>query len=191
MDRCHLPWLPMSDIKSNSKLVASTDPDYESRIQAALVGVTNGTYNNITVAARVTKYSSANFIVQVAAQNKAENDVRLSRIEEDIKTKIFDSSLSSYDRKDDLVTIASALPLPRDGTMIELTARIKEHLAGNPDCARQPSVLTSIMVLATAYPTQGATGIVKRSNIEKRDPDELDVNDNNYIYAEYGQFPQQ
>ncbi|KAG1883808.1 hypothetical protein F4604DRAFT_1920311 [Suillus subluteus] len=133
----------------------------------------------------------ANFIVQVAAQNKAENDVRLSRIEEDIKTKIFDSSPSSYNRKDDLVTTAGALPLPRDRTMIELTARIKEHLAGNPDCARQPSVLTSIMVLATAYPTQGATGIVKRSNIEKRDPDELDVNDSNYTYAEYGQNPHQ
>ncbi|KAG2125467.1 uncharacterized protein EDB93DRAFT_1191027 [Suillus bovinus] len=57
-----------------------------------------------------------------AAQKKAENDVRLSRIEEDIKTKVFDGSLSSYKRKDDLVTIAGALSLSRDGTMIELTA---------------------------------------------------------------------
>ncbi|KAG1846987.1 hypothetical protein DFJ58DRAFT_892032, partial [Suillus subalutaceus] len=72
------------------------------------------------------------------AQKKAENNVRLSRIEEEIKTKVFDGSLSSYKRKDDLVTIAGALPLLRDGTMIELTARIKEHLAGNPDCASQP-----------------------------------------------------
>lgn len=42
--------------------------------------------------------------------------------------------LSSYKRKDDLITIAGALSLPRDGTMIDLTARIKEHLTGNPDC---------------------------------------------------------
>ncbi|KAG0693570.1 hypothetical protein DFH29DRAFT_881361 [Suillus ampliporus] len=35
------------------KLVASTNSEYESRIQAALVGVTNSTYKNITVAARV------------------------------------------------------------------------------------------------------------------------------------------
>ncbi|KAG2747249.1 hypothetical protein P692DRAFT_201916382 [Suillus brevipes Sb2] len=37
------------------KLVASTDPKYESRIQAALVGIANGTHKNITVAARVHK----------------------------------------------------------------------------------------------------------------------------------------
>ncbi|KAG1905855.1 uncharacterized protein F5891DRAFT_1182921 [Suillus fuscotomentosus] len=73
-----------------------------------------------------------------AAQKKAENDLRLSRIEEDIKTKVFDGSLSSYKRKDDLIIIAGALSLPRDRTMIELTARIKDFLAGNPECASQP-----------------------------------------------------
>ncbi|KAG1731414.1 hypothetical protein EDB19DRAFT_1912534 [Suillus lakei] len=41
--------------RHRGKLVASTDPEYESRIQAALMGVTNGTYKNITVAARVHK----------------------------------------------------------------------------------------------------------------------------------------
>ncbi|KAG0703193.1 hypothetical protein DFH29DRAFT_1043299 [Suillus ampliporus] len=35
--------------------LASTDPEYESKIQAALMGITNGTYKNITVAARVHK----------------------------------------------------------------------------------------------------------------------------------------
>ncbi|KAG1900505.1 uncharacterized protein F5891DRAFT_1188412 [Suillus fuscotomentosus] len=35
------------------KLSASTDPNYESRIQAALVDIANGTCKNITVAARV------------------------------------------------------------------------------------------------------------------------------------------
>ncbi|KAG2061628.1 hypothetical protein BDR06DRAFT_1001900 [Suillus hirtellus] len=73
-----------------------------------------------------------------AAQKKAENDLWLSCIEEDIKTKVFDGSLSSYKCKDDLITIAGTLLLPRDGTMIELTARIKDFLAGNPECASQP-----------------------------------------------------
>ncbi|KAG1843046.1 hypothetical protein F4604DRAFT_1825208 [Suillus subluteus] len=40
------------------------------------------------------------------------------------------------------------------------------------------SVLASIMVLATAYPTQGATSITKRSNVEKRE--ELGANDSHY-----------
>ncbi|KAG1872073.1 hypothetical protein C8R48DRAFT_49807 [Suillus tomentosus] len=50
--------------------------------------------------------------------------------------KVFDDLLLSYRRKDDLITIAFAgvLSLLRDGTMIDLTARIKEHLTGNPDC---------------------------------------------------------
>ncbi|KAG2143333.1 hypothetical protein BD769DRAFT_1661769 [Suillus cothurnatus] len=42
------------------------------------------------------------------------------------------------------------------------------------------SVLTSIVVLATAYPTQGATGIAKRSNTRKRG-EELDFNPVDYI----------
>jgi hypothetical protein len=41
--------------RHRGKLVASTDPEYESRIQAALMGVTDGTYKNITVAAKVHK----------------------------------------------------------------------------------------------------------------------------------------
>ncbi|OAX31862.1 hypothetical protein K503DRAFT_870449 [Rhizopogon vinicolor AM-OR11-026] len=53
------------------------------------------------------------------------------------KTKVFDS-LTSYKCKDDFVTIAGTLSLPRDGTVIELTARIKEHLAVNTDCTNQP-----------------------------------------------------
>ncbi|KAG1842865.1 hypothetical protein DFJ58DRAFT_805467 [Suillus subalutaceus] len=40
------------------------------------------------------------------------------------------------------------------------------------------SVLASLVILATAYPTQGATGITKRSNVEKRK--ELDANDSHY-----------
>ncbi|KAG2054855.1 hypothetical protein BDR06DRAFT_847100, partial [Suillus hirtellus] len=64
--------------------------------------------------------------------------LRLSRIEKDIKTKVFNGSLSSHKRNDDLVTIAGALSLLRDGTMIELTGRITDFFAGNPECASQP-----------------------------------------------------
>ena len=73
-----------------------------------------------------------------AAQGTAENDARLSQIEEDIKAKAFDGSLASYRCKDDLITIAGVLSLSRDGTVTELTTRIKEHLAANPDCTNQP-----------------------------------------------------
>ncbi|KAG2078897.1 hypothetical protein BDR04DRAFT_8523 [Suillus decipiens] len=41
--------------RRRGKLLSSTDPDYESRIQAALVDVTNGACKNISVAARVHK----------------------------------------------------------------------------------------------------------------------------------------
>ncbi|KAG2051942.1 hypothetical protein BDR06DRAFT_958273 [Suillus hirtellus] len=44
-----------------------------------------------------------------AAQKIAENDVRLSSIEEDIKTKVFDGSLSSYEHKDELISLSPAL----------------------------------------------------------------------------------
>ncbi|KAG2032667.1 hypothetical protein BDR03DRAFT_1015018 [Suillus americanus] len=98
-----------------------------------------------------------------AAQKKAENDVRLSRIEEDIKMKVFDGSLSSYKRKDDLVTIAGALSLPRDGTMIELTAQIKEHLAGNPDCASQPRFAGLLGGKRTSAATVSAASTSRRS----------------------------
>ncbi|KAG1810704.1 uncharacterized protein BJ212DRAFT_1484271 [Suillus subaureus] len=48
------------------------------------------------------------------------------------------------------------------------------------------SVLASIVVLATAYPTQGAAGIAKRSSdVEKRNLEELDVNDSDYTYKKY------
>ncbi|KAG2076945.1 hypothetical protein BDR04DRAFT_1227685 [Suillus decipiens] len=147
--------------RRRGKLLSSTDPDYESRIQAALVDVTNGTCKNISVAARVARqtlrdrsrslhvsrsdHAKSRQLLQPSEEDavkdwlkKAENDVRLSRIEEDIDTKVFDGPLSSYKRKDDLITIAGALSLSRDGTVIDLTARIKEHLAGNPDCASQP-----------------------------------------------------
>ncbi|KAG1849993.1 hypothetical protein F4604DRAFT_1809839 [Suillus subluteus] len=49
------------------------------------------------------------------------------------------------------------------------------------------SVLASIVVLATAYPTQGAAGIAKRSNVEKRDSEglQVDANDSSYTFKDY------
>ncbi|KAG2068270.1 hypothetical protein BDR04DRAFT_1209360 [Suillus decipiens] len=47
------------------------------------------------------------------------------------------------------------------------------------------SVLASIVVLATAYPTQGAAGFAKRSNVEKRDSEDVDVYDNDYVFDDY------
>ncbi|KAG2365840.1 hypothetical protein BDR07DRAFT_1458902 [Suillus spraguei] len=42
------------------------------------------------------------------------------------------------------------------------------------------TVLASIVVFATAYPTQGETGIAKRSNVGKRDSEELDIDFTTY-----------
>ncbi|KAG2054481.1 hypothetical protein BDR06DRAFT_1049422, partial [Suillus hirtellus] len=64
--------------------------------------------------------------------------LRLSRIEKDIKMKVFDGLLSLHKRNDDLITIAGALSLLRDGTMIALTGWIKDFFAGNPECMSQP-----------------------------------------------------
>ncbi|KAG1797886.1 uncharacterized protein HD556DRAFT_1306465 [Suillus plorans] len=104
------------------KLVASTDPNYKSRIQDAPV--------DVTICKSTQGSCNTNFIVQVAQQSLKDHSrgscrglaIQLLRIEKDIKTKVFDGSLSLYGRKDDLITIAGALSLPRDGTMIELTA---------------------------------------------------------------------
>ncbi|KAG2128654.1 uncharacterized protein EDB93DRAFT_152622 [Suillus bovinus] len=41
------------------------------------------------------------------------------------------------------------------------------------------SVLASVIVLATAYPTMQGAGIAKRSSVEQRE--ELDAEDRNYI----------
>ncbi|KAG2068265.1 hypothetical protein BDR04DRAFT_1232889 [Suillus decipiens] len=47
------------------------------------------------------------------------------------------------------------------------------------------SVLASIVVFATAYPTQGATGIAKRSNVGKRDSEEVGIVDTDYQFKDY------
>jgi hypothetical protein len=64
--------------------------------------------------------------------------------------------------KDDLVTIAGALSLPRDGMVIDLTARIKEHLAANADCANQAISQGLRHFLGTASTTQVLLQVIRR-----------------------------
>ena len=52
--------------------------------------------------------------------------------------KTFTSPLASYIRKDDLKDIAAALTLDQTGTIAELQARCKEHLAHHPELQSHP-----------------------------------------------------
>ena len=54
---------------------------------------------------------------------KAEMNAQTIRILNDSATKVFNSPLASYKCKADLITIAGALELPADGTIVDLTAR--------------------------------------------------------------------
>ena len=72
------------------------------------------------------------------AQKTAETVARNTRIATDSVLRTFDNSLSAYKRKDDLLTIASALEIVTTGTVPQLTARIKDHLHTHPDLASNP-----------------------------------------------------
>ena len=61
------------------------------------------------------------------AQKQAANQARLAQIEKDVATKTFNGSLKSY-KKPELVALAGALSLSRDGTVDELRDRITRHL---------------------------------------------------------------
>ncbi|KAG1721065.1 hypothetical protein EDB19DRAFT_2044466 [Suillus lakei] len=106
----------------NERLVNKTQKKCQKSKKINACFVTHPELREAFEAEEIERIEKEKVDAEKAAQKKAENDVRLSCIEEDIKTKVFDGSLSSYKRKDDLVTIAGALSLPRDGTMIELTA---------------------------------------------------------------------
>ena len=73
------------------------------------------------------------------AKKKADGEVRLSQIEQDIRSKMFDS-LSTFRRKDDYITLAGALGISREGTVEELKTRIKDYLAdpSHADIAQNP-----------------------------------------------------
>jgi hypothetical protein len=66
------------------------------------------------------------------AQKTSEALERNAQITQDIVLKIFDKPLTSYKRKDELVTIAGALKILATGTNPELFSRIKDHLTTNP-----------------------------------------------------------
>lgn len=72
------------------------------------------------------------------AQKTAETAARNARIATDTVLRTFDNSLSTYKRKDDLLTIAGALQIVATGTVPQLTARIKEYLHVHPDLASNP-----------------------------------------------------
>jgi hypothetical protein len=69
------------------------------------------------------------------AEKAAQEKIRLARINEEIVLKVFTKSLSSYKRKDDLITLAGALQLETTGTVAELTTRVKAHIEAHPELA--------------------------------------------------------
>ena len=73
------------------------------------------------------------------AKKKADEDVRQSQIEQDIRGKTFDA-LSTFRRKDDYITLAGALGISREGTVEELKTRIKHYIAdpSHADIALNP-----------------------------------------------------
>ena len=94
------------------KLASSTDPEYEKHMQEA-----------IEPEGQVSRG------IRDQGQKKAEDEARLAKIGEDIKTKVFDGPISSYTRKDDLV-LCGTLGLSQDGTRDELKARMKAAAPG-------------------------------------------------------------
>jgi len=76
--------------------------------------------------------------LEKAAQKKANEMARTLRINEEIRSRVFDCPLASYKRKDDLVALAGALLLPMDGTVVELMKVIKGYLDKNPTRADEP-----------------------------------------------------
>ena len=66
------------------------------------------------------------------AQKALDVLAQTAQITQDIVSKIFDKPLTSYKRKDELVTIAGALKILATGTNPERFSRIKDHLTVNP-----------------------------------------------------------
>ena len=59
---------------------------------------------------------------------------RTRQIYQEVDNCIFDAPLSTYKRKDDLVTLAGTPSLPMEGTVVELTKAINGHLVENSSC---------------------------------------------------------
>ncbi|KAL4067074.1 hypothetical protein V8B97DRAFT_1008463 [Scleroderma yunnanense] len=71
---------------------------------------------------------------EATAKKRAENEARMSRIDHDVVLKTFDSPLSTYKRKDDLVTIARALQIAVESkdTITALSKKIRAHMDEDP-----------------------------------------------------------
>ena len=76
--------------------------------------------------------------IMKAAKKKANDTTRTLRINQEILSRVFGYPLASYKWKDDLVALAGALTLPMEGTIVELTKVIKDHLAENPSRTNEP-----------------------------------------------------
>ncbi|KAJ8509345.1 hypothetical protein ONZ45_g8476 [Pleurotus djamor] len=68
---------------------------------------------------------------QKEADKAAEEAARQERISIDATSKVFLKPLTSYRKKEDLLVLATALGLSTDGTIPELSNRIKDHLEAN------------------------------------------------------------
>ncbi|THH28929.1 hypothetical protein EUX98_g5259 [Antrodiella citrinella] len=68
----------------------------------------------------------------------AETAARDQRIVEGASSKVFDNALSSYTRKEDLITLARALKVTDTGKNPEIKKRIQEHLQEHPELTENP-----------------------------------------------------
>ncbi|KIL65352.1 hypothetical protein M378DRAFT_77093, partial [Amanita muscaria Koide BX008] len=85
------------------------------------------------------------------AQKLAEQEVRNARIAEDAVSKVFAHTLTSYKKKDELLSIAGALQISDKGTIPELLNRIRQHMELHPELRENPR-------FAGLFQTPGARG---------------------------------
>ncbi|KIL54744.1 hypothetical protein M378DRAFT_91977 [Amanita muscaria Koide BX008] len=85
------------------------------------------------------------------AQKLAEQEVRNARIAEDAVSKVFAHTLTSYKKKDELLSIAGALQISDKGTIPELLNRIRQHMELHPELRENPC-------FAGLFQTPGARG---------------------------------
>ncbi|KAG6873920.1 hypothetical protein C0992_008290, partial [Termitomyces sp. T32_za158] len=76
--------------------------------------------------------------VEKEAQKLRDAAERAAQINEDSFLKTFDHSLSHYKKKDDLITIASALRFPTKGTIATLITCLKDHFRDHAELANNP-----------------------------------------------------
>ena len=72
------------------------------------------------------------------AQKLAELEARNVRIAEHAVSKVFDHALTSYKKKDELLSIAGALQISDKGTIPDLLNRIRLHMELHPELRENP-----------------------------------------------------